>query len=369
MLRTFLFALAAGMFTLAGMSATAAEDGDIELRAEALPLNAEDAEQRRVGRLTYRGGVVLSSPEGRFGGISGLRWLGRDNRFLAVTDQGDWLRFDTVEEDGRLTGVASGRIGLLTDERGAPLISKALADAEALTLRLRDGMPVEAVVYFERLHRGQRYALDEAGEIEAATDPIELGSWTENLPANGGIEAAAGTRGGTWLIAEEGGAGPGRIVVRIQRPDVAAPLRLEADLPEPYRPTDAHALGDGRVLLLSRRYSPLEGVGARLDILTLRGEGQNARLVRSEVAELAPPLSVDNLEGLAVRRGNERTFVYVVSDDNFNALQRTLLMKFELLPPPAEAAAPRQGTERPKSPAANEESEHETSRANQRPER
>ena len=38
------------------------------------------------------------------------------------------------------------------------------------------------------------------------------------------------------------------------------------------------------------------------------------------------------MEGVALRREGDRTFVYLVSDDNFNPLQRTLLMKFELLP-------------------------------------
>ena len=47
---------------------------------------------------------------------------------------------------------------------------------------------------------------------------------------------------------------------------------------------------------------------------------------------LLPPLSVDNFEGLAVREEGGRTFLYIVSDDNFSGSQRTLLMKFEVLP-------------------------------------
>ena len=41
--------------------------------------------------------------------------------------------------------------------------------------------------------------------------------------------------------------------------------------------------------------------------------------------------SVDNMEGLAVRQDADgRVFAYLVSDDNFNPLQRTLLFMFEL---------------------------------------
>ena len=50
------------------------------------------------------------------------------------------------------------------------------------------------------------------------------------------------------------------------------------------------------------------------------------------IAELRPPLTMDNFEGIEARRGPRgETLVYLVSDDNFNAEQRTLLMMFELL--------------------------------------
>jgi hypothetical protein len=84
--------------------------------------------------------------------------------------------------------------------------------------------------------------------------------------------------------------------------------------------------------MLSRRYSLMRGVGARLDLVDLdRGVDGFWRASSAPVAELAPPVNVDNMEGLAVRRQSGRVFVYLVSDDNFSGLQRTLLMKFELM--------------------------------------
>ena len=51
----------------------------------------------------------------------------------------------------------------------------------------------------------------------------------------------------------------------------------------------------------------------------------------SELARLEPPLIVENFEGLGVRRDERgRTLIYLVSDDNFNVLQRTLLLLFVL---------------------------------------
>ena len=43
-----------------------------------------------------------------------------------------------------------------------------------------------------------------------------------------------------------------------------------------------------------------------------------------------PPRPVDNMEALAVSREGGRTIVRIASDDNYLALQRTLLLEFEL---------------------------------------
>jgi hypothetical protein len=41
--------------------------------------------------------------------------------------------------------------------------------------------------------------------------------------------------------------------------------------------------------------------------------------------------NIDNMEGIAVRRGPKgETLLYLISDDNFSPLQRTLLLMFEL---------------------------------------
>jgi hypothetical protein len=50
-----------------------------------------------------------------------------------------------------------------------------------------------------------------------------------------------------------------------------------------------------------------------------------------ELARLASPYAVDNLEGLAATRGARgETLLWLISDDNFNPLQRNILMLFEL---------------------------------------
>ena len=51
---------------------------------------------------------------------------------------------------------------------------------------------------------------------------------------------------------------------------------------------------------------------------------------RSEIATIDLPLTVENFEGIAVRPiPGGSAYVYLISDDNFHTLQRTLLLMFE----------------------------------------
>jgi hypothetical protein len=55
-----------------------------------------------------------------------------------------------------------------------------------------------------------------------------------------------------------------------------------------------------------------------------------ARLEGETLLRLAQPGLADNFEGVAVRAREGRVAIYLVSDDNYFALQRTLLLKFDL---------------------------------------
>ena len=92
--------------------------------------------------------------------------------------------------------------------------------------------------------------------------------------------------------------------------------------------TDAAGLPDGDVLVLERRFPP---VGARLRRIDAAALAPGARLEGRELARLEGSDTVDNMEGLAVRQGpGGATLIYLLSDDNYSPLQRTLLMMFEI---------------------------------------
>jgi len=104
---------------------------------------------------------------------------------------------------------------------------------------------------------------------------------------------------------------------------------------EPFRPTGAALLPEGDVLVVERRFPPLGARIVRLDAAGLDGTGP---LQPHEIARLEAPLTLDNFEGIDVRRDpSGRTLVYLISDDNncfkngFDPIpQRTLLLMFAL---------------------------------------
>jgi hypothetical protein len=67
--------------------------------------------------------------------------------------------------------------------------------------------------------------------------------------------------------------------------------------------------------------------GSRVSLRIFRSKEMVARM------DLMPPLTVDNYEGVAaVRRADGGFRFYLLSDDNANASQRTLLVAFDWRP-------------------------------------
>jgi hypothetical protein len=110
----------------------------------------------------------------------------------------------------------------------------------------------------------------------------------------------------------------------------AAASLLRYRAPDGYRITDAAELPDGRLLFLNRRVSLMNGITAKLTLAERPQLFAGATLSGSEVASFAAPVTTDNYEALSVGQERGRTIVWIASDDNFLALQRTMLMKFAL---------------------------------------
>lgn len=277
----------------------------------------------RIGKLIYRGGLHLSTANHHLGGLSGLI-ISPDGRSLtAISDQAWWFLADlTYGPDGRLNGAVNGRWIKMLGPRGEPLMKRAWSDAEGLTA----GPDGKLIVSFEQNHRIWVY---DGADLNRPPQEIPLPDWLKSAPSNAGLEAITRRANGDLMIINEEFGKGGLTLGGLRRAGVWKPFQYR--LGDWFKPTAAAELPNGDVLVLERRFSVATGFDARLMRLKAAKIGPGRILKSEPVAVFQKPLQVDNLEGLSLRRdAHGRTLVYLVSDNNFFPMQRTLLLMFEL---------------------------------------
>ena len=83
------------------------------------------------------------------------------------------------------------------------------------------------------------------------------------------------------------------------------------------------------MLLLERSFTPIKGPAARISLIKKNTIIPGKKLNPLELAIIKPPLIVDNFEGIAVIDAPiGGHLIFIISDDNFKSVQRTLLMQF-----------------------------------------
>ena len=303
----------------------------VTVSATTQALNPEQPDLERVGRLAFRGGLSLSSPDQRFGGLSGLVISPDGRQLRAVSDSG-WLISGELSYDdsGRPRGLNEVRVAPLIGLKGRPLRHhKFDSDAESLALT-GDGA---LLVSFERKHRILRYS----PEALATGGPPTLLAPPPNLKrgVNHGIEALTQLPDGRLLALSEGLAGNPEIdgAVAGWLWDGRAWQGFDYIGHDLLVPVAADTLPSGDVLIVERRFSLLGGLHVRLVIAPQQAFQPGATVKGEEIAFFKAPLNIDNFEAVATRRNERReTLIYLLSDDNFSGLQRTLLLLFALSP-------------------------------------
>jgi hypothetical protein len=297
----------------------------IAIDAAPVALSEHDPDATRLGDLRYLGGLELTADHPAFGGFSGL-WIAPDGaRILAVTDKGNWVSGRLTGDPGAPTSVAGAAIGPLGVPSDGPVADARGRDSEAIAER-PDG---RMLVAFEGRHRILVYGPATRPPVAGPAERVATPPLLARAPANKGAEALAALSGGRLVMLTEGlTAGDSRIgFLR----DGEGWHRLAYPRDPDYAPTDAAQLPGGDLLVLERRFDPLGGFQVRLRRIAGDTIAPGARLDGPVIAHFRRPYVVDNFEGLAVRTtGDGRTLLYLVSDDNFQPLQRTLLLVFAL---------------------------------------
>src|SRR5258705_5848336 len=105
----------------------------IDIRSE--PITAFDVRapsRRQFGLLEFRGGLVLRSAHGSFGGLSAIRVAADGAHFIALTDKGWWFRGRILYEGTRPSGIADAEMAPILGADGQPLAARGWYDTEAI---------------------------------------------------------------------------------------------------------------------------------------------------------------------------------------------------------------------------------------------
>lgn len=260
----------------------------------------------------YAGGVTLQAdPASPLHSLSDLKLTG-DGGFISVSDVGDLARGTlALDRRGRLIGLEGLRTRRLTLTDGTPISRKAEGDAEGLAITTGGDL----LVSFERDHRIWNYgplsALRVPQAVRRPDFPFPENDGMEGLAASGDGWRAAGESGGVWDCT------PARCTVVSAPPET--PL-TDAD----YRITGMDRDPAGGWFVVQRSYRAPIDVRARV-----RRMAQDGTL-GPVLVELKLPGTTDNFEGIAAEKRGDRTRLYILSDDNFNAVQRTMMLAFDV---------------------------------------
>jgi hypothetical protein len=221
--------------------------------------------------------------------------------------------------DGGLAGLADWQA---LEPGGAPddPAGRFERDAEALAPLGADALAIA----YESPNQLRRLAL---GALEASATALPALPGLE--PSNVGIEALAPLPGGALLALAEGQFTASGDLAAWQV-DGARALPLSYAASDGFAPTGADRLDD-TIFVVERQFSLLGGFATRVVALPAAAVRPGARLVPQPLAVLRPPLVGENFEAIAARRAPDgRVLLYLLADDNFIALQRTLLLQLSL---------------------------------------
>ncbi|MFZ9395194.1 MAG: esterase-like activity of phytase family protein [Erythrobacter sp.] len=267
------------------------------------------------GLLELTGAWQLDHANPFFGGFSALTWMGGAH-FLAGSDRALLLHFT-------VPGASPARASM------QPLAASEARATEDLEAIARDRTTGQMWFAFERENLVERH--DPGGRILDVA-PTAMSGW----PSNGGAETLAKLADGRFLVIREsrsdtGGNAHPALLFDADPVTGGEPMAFAVATPADYRPVDAAQLPDGRAIILLRRLVsvwPAQFATALLvaDPAQIEAGGIWSGKV---VTRIGGPGLADNFEGLAVvpRGPSGAAELYLVSDNNFSPMQRTILLR------------------------------------------
>lgn len=264
--------------------------------------------------VSFAGGLqLIAAPTSPLHSLSDLKLTG-DGGFVTVSDAGDLVRGDIrLDASGRLIGLDHFRSRRLTLQDSNAIADKQDGDAEGLVLTPSGDL----LVSFERRHRIWNYGPLSA--LKARPTPMRMPDFA--FTENDGMEGLAVAPNGWRVSGEAGGVwdcSSARCTVVTAPPETPIP-------DSEYRITglDRDPSGDGWFVVQRLYRAPID---MRARVRRMAPDGTLGPIM----IELKLPGTTDNFEGIAAETRRGKTRLYILSDDNFNPAQRTLMLAFDL---------------------------------------
>lgn len=333
-----ILALAPGTWLREGQAPRRDETAAVRFTRLPLPAGADVA--AHLGAFTLEAAWEMTGTFSGFGSYSAL--LPRpDGRLMAISDSGRYLTFappgvPSGAPSGASPGASSG-VPAAALESGS-VVPEPLRRRRDLDIEAAAQDPAGDTIWLAREDSNAISRHDPAfRDAGAYVRPAAMRGWRRNR----GPEAMARLADGRFIVLQEGFAGLFAMrrhhAVLFARDPLRGGPAVEFTFAGPlaFDPTDMAQIPDGRVLILMRRLVwplPLRFSGRIVvaDPAAIRPGGPWRGHV---AARLTAPLPVDNFEGLAIVPGRDgRVTVWMISDANNAATQRTLLWKMTVDP-------------------------------------
>jgi hypothetical protein len=308
-------------------------DPPARIEVHAIPItsfDARDPDRRRFGALEFRGGLELNSPYREFGGLSSLNMRPDGAHFITLSDKGRWFRGRIVYRDGKPDALVEVETAPALGPDGKPLAGRGWFDTESLAER--DGV---LYVGIERVNQIVRFDYARDGLL-ARAQVVPVPPDVKTLPNNKGLECLTAPPKGMPLadgliaISERGLDADGNLKGYIVGGASAGAFSVKRS--DEYDISDCAVTPDADLLLLERRASWRQGISIRMRRVPLNDVRAGALLEGKVLIEADMGFQIDNMEGLGIHRAPDGTLILtLVSDDNFSAIQRTILLQFALV--------------------------------------
>lgn len=291
-----------------------------------LPFEAGDA-----GELRLVGQWELSSPTVDFGGFSAL--LPRpDGGFLALSDLGMALAFAHPDE------AWANRLPARLAPAGERHYVKSAVDIEAAAQS-----PDGETIWLAYEGRNSIQRSDPSWNGVRSAYPAAMADWA----SNSGAEAMARLPDGRFIVIGEGTqswsdvAAPA-VLFAGDPVEGAAETRFRFLPPDGYRPSDMASLPDGQIIVLLRGIDRIvpPRFTSRLVLADPASIEAGGDWQWHALPALPEGMVPENYEGIAVLPRESGGFtIWLISDDNRAALQRTVLVELEWSPASHDAGA------------------------------